>query len=87
MMGDWSGMGMGMVFGWVFLLVLLAGVAALIILTVRLTAGGADRRRAGPADQYGEQTRARAILDERYARGEIDSAEYDERLGRIRGEG
>lgn len=39
-----------------------------------------DRRR-GDADGGGD--RARAILRERYARGEIDKAEYDERMGHL----
>lgn len=79
MMDSFGGMGMG--FGWVFLLLLLAGVAALVVLTVRL-AIGPDRRGHRPPETQGG--RARAILDERYARGEIDSTEYDERVARLR---
>lgn len=86
MMGDWGWAGMAAGWSWVFLLLLLAGIATLVILLVRLTVGGVDPGRRGPAP--GEaQAQARAILDERYARGEIDTAEYDERLGRIRGDG
>lgn len=80
MMDNFSGMGAG--FGWVFMLLLLVGIAALVVLAVRLAIGGTDRRGYRPPEAQGG--RARAILDERYARGEIDGAEYDERVARLR---
>lgn len=80
MIDGWSGMGSA--FGWVFLLLMLAGIAALVVLSVRLALGGGDRRGPRPPEPQGG--RARAILDERYARGEIDSTEYDERVARLR---
>ena len=79
---SWNGMGMGMGWNWIFGLLLLAGVVTLVVLLVRLTTDGSRRR--GEPDSDGAQTRARQILDGRYARGEIDSAEYEERLRTLR---
>lgn len=83
-MADWAWMGMG--WGWLFLLLFLAGVVVLVVLVIRLVGGGVDRGRPGGPDLEEGRRRARAILDERYARGEIDSAEYDERLRGLRDE-
>lgn len=83
MMGDGGGMGMAAGWGWVFLILVLVGLTALVVLLVRLASGGLapGSRDPGPADP---QRQARAILDERYAKGEIDSEEYEERRGRLR---
>jgi putative membrane protein len=86
LMGSWMGMGAGMGWGWLFGLLLLAGIVALIVLIVRLTADG-SRRSGSTQEQDAGRQRARAILDERYARGEIDTAEYEERLRTMRGDG
>lgn len=83
---SWMGMGTGMGWSWLFGLLLLAGIVALIVLIVRLTAGGSGRSGGDQDPDVGRQ-RARAILDERYARGEIDTAEYEERLRIMRGGG
>ncbi|WP_237728072.1 SHOCT domain-containing protein [Cellulomonas sp. APG4] len=87
MMRSWNGMGMGMGMGmgwsWVFGLLLLAGVVTLVVLLVRLTVDGGRRRGEHPGPGAA-QSRAREVLDERYARGEIDSAEYEERLRTLR---
>lgn len=83
--GYWGGMGMGMGWGWLFGLLLLAGVVALIVLVVRLTTDGRPSADRDPQTGTG-QHRARAILDERYARGEIDTTEYEERLRVLRGD-
>lgn len=85
MTGPWMGMGTGMGWGWLFGLLLLAGVVTLIVLIVRLTAD-ASRRSGGTQEPDAGRQRARAILDERYARGEIDTAEYEERLRSMRGD-
>lgn len=82
----WMDMGSGMGWSWLFGLLLLAGIVALIVLIVRLTAGG-SRHSGGVQDPDARGQRARAILDERYARGEIDTAEYEERLRIMRGGG
>ncbi len=78
MMGGAHGMGWGgMVWGWVFVAVLVVGVVLLVIALVRGWSGG-----RGSLRPHG-RGRAREILDERYARGEIDTAEYQDRLQQL----
>lgn len=81
----WMDMGAGMGWGWLFGLLLLGGIVALIVLIVRLATDG-SRRSSGHLEPDSARHRARAILDERYARGEIDTAEYEERLRVMRGD-
>jgi putative membrane protein len=74
MMHDWNGWweGGGMWFGPVGMILWLAVLVAIIVALVRWlggTAGGAER----------SVRSARDILDERYARGEIDRDEYVKR--------
>ena len=68
---------------WVFGGLMMLGVLVLVGLAVwaviAATNRGAATAATSPAD-VGERTRTRQVLDERYARGEIDSAEYTERL-------
>ena len=65
-----------MVGGWLLGLVLLALVVAGIVVVVRAFGNGADagtgRRRDGPS-------RAVELLEERFAQGEIDREEFEER--------
>lgn len=80
-MGGWNGMGWGMGWGWLFLVLVIVGVVVLVVALVRgFDGGGRQRTEAG-------RDRARQILDERYARGEIDSTEYQERLRELGGRG
>ncbi len=73
MMGGCMGMGL---LGMVFILALLAGVIAAIVYFAR----GAGRGERMPDGSRGvTEDRALAALRERYARGEIDRAEYEER--------
>lgn len=89
----WDGMGWGMssamIWGWLFFLLVVVGVVVLVVLLVRLLSGGGGRGDGGGAAggaprPTGPGGRAREILDERYARGEIDAAEYAERLRVLR---
>ena len=64
----WNGPMMGWM--WIWSLLVLAVLAALVWLTFRLTGG----HLAGPSGST-----ARKILDERYARGEVDEEEYRRR--------
>ncbi|KAB2912473.1 MAG: SHOCT domain-containing protein [Hyphomicrobiaceae bacterium] len=79
-MHDW-GMGWGwggMWLGPLFAIALLALLVALIVALVRWVGGGSDD---GPR----RARTAREILDERYARGEIDREEYQRRRNDIAG--
>jgi len=81
--GDGTGMGWG--WGWVFGLLVIAGLALLVLVLVRVVGGGVDKT-GGPGAKEGERSRAEVFLAERYARGEIDTAEYTERLRHLRGD-
>lgn len=63
MMDGW-GMGLGFIF-WVALLVLIVAAVLWLIRSQTTTRGATGRRSSG-----------RDVLDERYARGEIDREEY-----------
>ena len=63
--------------GWLFLALLVVGVVLLVVALVRGRSGQGDAPRStGPS-------RAREVLDERYARGEIDGAEYQDRVQQL----
>lgn len=71
-MGPGGGLGMGWM--WLWWLLILIGVVAIAVGLV-----WAGRRGAGRDDRAGSQapvSTARQILDERFARGEIDEDEY-----------
>ncbi len=72
----WHGAMMG--WTWIWGLLVLAGLLALGYLLVLLLPQARDRAQGGGP--------ARRILDERYARGEIDDEEYRRRLATLRGE-
>jgi putative membrane protein len=63
---------------WFFRPLMLLLLIIVIAVTIRWVFRFMDRRGTAPLD------RAREILAERYARGEISSEEYGERLGRLR---
>ena len=86
--GPW-GWGVGMIVGPIMMLLVVAGIVALIVLLVRGFGYGASHHwysHAGHAlggMPYGR--RALDILEERFAKGEIDRAEFEEKrklLGR-----
>jgi putative membrane protein len=69
--GD-MGWGWGAALIWmIFMLIVLAGIAAVIIFAIRQS--------SGPRSSSAEQ-----ILAERYARGEIDEEEYQQRRRTLR---
>ena len=78
-MGGWGGMGCSSGWGWVFLLLLLVGVAAVTVALVRLRTAGRSEQTPGGAGR----SSARQILDERFARGEIDADEYQQRVRQL----
>lgn len=65
-MWHWNGMG---VWGWMMMVAFWLVVIALVIWAVRSTTGSTSR--------HGDE--ALRVLDERFARGEIDQDEYEER--------
>jgi putative membrane protein len=70
---------------WLFWLLLVVGVVLLVLVAVRALGGGVTRPtgdRPGVAARPG-RSRARELLDERYARGEITTEEYRERLSAL----
>jgi putative membrane protein len=77
--------GAGMGWMWLFWLLLVLGVVLLVVVSVRALGGGvtgptADKRDVGARPG---RSRARQLLDERYARGEITTEEYRERLSAL----
>jgi putative membrane protein len=77
-LGDWNDHMMGRDGGgwWIGLMMILS--IAVIALVVWLIVRSSHHSASGPSRS------ARDILSERYARGEIDSKEYDERLSNLR---
>jgi len=75
--GGWhDGWGWGhMFFGSFMMLLFWGALIILIVLAVRYMGGGPARAGDGPA----QKNRAIDILEERYARGEIDKEEFEER--------
>lgn len=75
-----NGMG-GMGWYWLFGALLLLGLVLLVVVAVRGLRGGISRGGFPAAgDQPPGRSQARGILDERYARGELSTEEYRERL-------
>lgn len=83
MWGNGMGMGLGMGLVVLFWVMLIIGLAVLVFVLVRVLGTGAGRP-AGPTTSAGGRSRAREILEERYARGEISTEEYRERLDTLR---
>ena len=80
------GCGQGMGWMWLWGPLLLIGIALLVLLAVRAIGGGI-RGGYGPAGPDGPGgpppmggSRARQILDERFARGELTADQYREQL-------
>lgn len=72
--GMWGGSGMGGVG--------LLGPLLWLLVVAAIVAGGAYLVTRARADEAGPE-RATELLRERYARGEIDEAEFDERAARL----
>ena len=83
------GNGYNMAWGWPVGLLMLVAVILLVVWIVMSFAGGTDRgvsrggSRAGRGE--GERSQARQILDDRFAKGELNETEYRERLKVLEG--
>ncbi|MFI7584716.1 SHOCT domain-containing protein [Kocuria sp. M1N1S27] len=89
MWGD--GMGGGMGWMWLFWLLLVVGTVVVVLVLVQAATRGRDGRTgrggtAAPPTGPGPR-RSREILEERYARGEISTEEYRERLRNLEEDG
>ena len=87
--GQWAGhpTGLGALFGFAFMMLLLVGVAALIYWLVR-SATRPDVMPSAPDTRPAPRTadaEALAILDRRFANGEIDGEQYDDMKRRLLG--
>lgn len=75
------GYGWDMGWMWLFGLLMLAGIVLLIVLAVRVVSGGSSRSVGpGAAGLTSGPSRARQILDERYAKGELTADQYREQV-------
>lgn len=78
------GYGYGMGWTWLWGLLAVVGILVLIFVIVRVTTGGIKRNEASGTFPAGAgsvgKTTPRQILDERYAKGELTTEEYRERL-------
>jgi putative membrane protein len=77
--------GYGWSWGWmlamgVVMLLVIAGIVVAVMFATR----GSGRRSAAGGDPPAPQSRAQAILEERFARGEIDEDEFRRRLEALR---
>jgi putative membrane protein len=80
MMGNGSGMG-GFWLSWLFGALIVLGIVILGVVVVRAKVGGLVGQTSARADHRTEKNgQVRAILDERYARGELTTEEYQQRL-------
>ncbi len=70
--GMWGGGWIGMLFGFLMMAAVIAAIVALVIFVVRIVSG------RGRADGGGSRA-ALDVLEVRFARGEIDSQEFEER--------
>lgn len=85
------GYGQGMGWMWLWGPLMLMGIAGLVLLGTRMVNGGVGRRYVpgSPQEPGGPplgRSRARQILDERFAKGDLTEEQYREHL-KVLGEG
>lgn len=75
------GYGWDMGWSWLFGLLLVVGTVLLVVLAMRVFSGGSNRGGgSSPTEPTAGASRARQILDERYARGELTAEQYREQV-------
>lgn len=77
---EWGDGHMGGASAWSWMALVIGLLVAFVVVAVVLLARGGERR----APMVDGARRARELLMERYARGEIDGDEFDERSRRLR---
>lgn len=82
--GDMMG-GAGFGFMWVLWVLIFIGIGVLVFVAVRLASQSRDDGHTTPPASASSASSARTILEERYARGEIDSEEFTERMKMLEG--
>lgn len=76
------GMGWGWGFGWIWMILLWLGPILLVLAALKYLFGG--KGRTGTGARAGDE-RALAILEEKYARGEIDRDEFLQKRDDLKG--
>lgn len=69
----------GMIFGPIMMILVLATIIAVVVLIVRWLSGGLSPGSSQYISPQGRQNTALDILQERFARGEIEKEEFEER--------
>jgi putative membrane protein len=72
----------GMIFGPIVMILFVAAIVVLVVIALRWLGGGAGP--AGPGHRHAGRSPL-DILEERFARGEIDKEEFEERRRILRG--
>ena len=79
----WCGYGWGWGLNWLWILLVLLGAALLVFVIVQLVTRGARAGTDAARPESVGAPSARQILEERYARGQIDTEEFTERRRRL----
>ena len=69
----------GMIFGPIVMIAVLATVVAVVVLLLRWLGGGYPPGRSAYPPPEGTQSAALDILEERFAKGEIDKDEFEDK--------